>query len=70
MTYVAIGRFDGYWEKGLNIWDIAAGLIIAREAGAIVEGVSRGSNPEKTGELICATEVQFEKFAKVIRSSL
>ena len=70
MTYVAIGRFDGYWEKGLNIWDIAAGLIIAREAGAIVDGMAQGSKPEETGALICATEVQFEMFAKTIRSTL
>lgn len=70
LTYVAIGRFDGYWEKGLNIWDIAAGLIIAREAGAIVDGMAQGSKPEETGALICATEVQFEMFAKTIRSLL
>jgi myo-inositol-1(or 4)-monophosphatase len=69
LAYVAGGRYDGYWERRLNIWDIAAGLIIAREAGAIIDGLKRGSKPEETGDLICATEVQFEAFAHVIRSS-
>ncbi len=69
LAYVAGGRYDGYWERGLHIWDIAAGLIIAREAGVIVDGMMRGSKPETTGDLICATEVQFEAFANVIRAS-
>jgi len=37
LTYVAAGRYEGFWERKLKIWDIAAGLIIAREAGCIVE---------------------------------
>ena len=36
LCYVAAGRFDGYWELKLSAWDIAAGLLIAQEAGAIV----------------------------------
>ena len=34
----AAGRVDGYWERGLNPWDVAVGGLIAREAGAIVSG--------------------------------
>ena len=37
MSYVAAGRFDGYWEWELNYWDIAAGIIIIKEAGGFVE---------------------------------
>jgi myo-inositol-1(or 4)-monophosphatase len=36
LCYVACGRFDGFWEENLNPWDTAAGLLIAREAGAVV----------------------------------
>ena len=36
LSYVAAGRFDGYWELSLNSWDIAAGGLIAQEAGALV----------------------------------
>ena len=37
MAYVACGRFDGYWQRGLNYWDIAAGIIILKEAGGFVD---------------------------------
>ena len=37
IAYVACGRFDGYWQRELNYWDIAAGLIILREAGGFIE---------------------------------
>lgn len=36
LCYVAAGRFDGYWETSLNAWDVAAGILIAEEAGARV----------------------------------
>ena len=36
MAYVACGRFDGYWQRELNIWDIAAGIVIVKEAGGYV----------------------------------
>ena len=41
LAYVAAGRFDGYWERGLSPWDIAAGIIIVREAGGLVSQVDR-----------------------------
>ena len=37
MAYVACGRFDGYWQRELNYWDIAAGVIILREAGGFID---------------------------------
>ena len=36
MAYVACGRFDGYWQRELNYWDVAAGIIILKEAGGFV----------------------------------
>ena len=36
MAYVACGRFDGYWQRELNYWDIAAGIIILKEAGGLI----------------------------------
>ncbi len=67
LAYVACGRYDGFWERNLKLWDIAAGLIIAREAGAIVEGVTPQTTPEETGDVLCANSTQFESLAKVIR---
>jgi myo-inositol-1(or 4)-monophosphatase len=64
---VAAGRYEGYWERNLNNWDIAAGVIIAREAGAIVESISGNTDPLIDGSIIAVTEVQFDKLAKIIR---
>ena len=51
LAWVAAGRFDGFWESGLNDWDTAAGCLIVREAGGFVSDF-RGRSPQ-----ICATEV-------------
>ena len=69
LAYVAAGRYDGFWESRLNIWDIAAGIVLAREEGALIEGMAKGTQPQDTSDVLCATEVQFEQFAKLIRSS-
>ena len=69
LAYVGMGRYEGYWERDLQIWDIAAGIIIAKEAGAIVEGIADNSDPLISNDILCANEVQFEQFAKVIRNT-
>ena len=67
LAYVAAGRYDGFWERRLNAWDMAAGLVIAREAGAFVEPLRKGGDILDDGEVICASEQMFEPFAKAIR---
>ena len=69
LAYVGMGRYEGFWERDLQIWDIAAGIIIAKEAGAIVEGIEDNSDPLISNDILCANEVQFEQFAKVIRNT-
>jgi myo-inositol-1(or 4)-monophosphatase len=69
LAYVAAGRYDGYWERRLNVWDIAAGAIIAREAGAIVEGIAANSDPIETADILCANDLQFNQFAALIRGA-
>ena len=44
MAYVACGRFDGYWQREINYWDIAAGIIIVKEAGGFVEFFEQTTN--------------------------
>ncbi|MGB8621667.1 MAG: inositol monophosphatase family protein [Paracoccaceae bacterium] len=68
LAYVAAGRFDGYWEREVNAWDIAAGLLVAREAGALIGPIHEGRNPLEDGELIVANEPLFDSFAKIIRN--
>ena len=68
LAYVAAGRYDGYWERRLNAWDIAAGLLIVKEAGGFVETIKPGNNPLDSGELIAGNERIFEQFARIIRA--
>ena len=44
MAYVASGRYDGYFQKNLNLWDIAAGIIIVKEAGGQVNDLNLKQN--------------------------
>ncbi|TNF17738.1 MAG: inositol monophosphatase [Rhodobacteraceae bacterium] len=67
LAYVGAGRFDGYWEREVQIWDVAAGLLIAREAGALVEAIDPAGNALDDGSLVCANEKIFNQFAKIIR---
>ena len=39
MAYVASGRYDGYYQNNLNLWDIAAGIILIKEAGGIINEI-------------------------------
>tara|TARA_B100001750_G_scaffold221458_1_gene210056 strand:- start:285 stop:1064 length:780 start_codon:yes stop_codon:yes gene_type:complete len=48
LAYVATGRYDGYWQREINYWDIAAGIIIVKESGGFVENIkAEGFNKEK-----------------------
>ena len=44
MAYVANGRYDGYFQKNLNLWDIAAGIILINEAGGIMDDMNLSKN--------------------------
>lgn len=68
LAYVAAGRYDGYWERELNIWDIAAGTLIATEAGAMIGSIREGQDPLRDGNLVIANNDIFERFAKIVRA--
>ena len=53
MAYIACGRYDGYFQKNLNLWDIAAGLILVEEAGGMINKI----------------DLNFHKDIKIIASS-
>ena len=67
LAYVAAGRYDGYWERGLKPWDVAAGLLIAKEAGALVEPIREGQDLLEDGHVLAAAEPIFDAFARTIR---
>ena len=62
LAYVASGRIDGYFQKGLNLWDIAAGILLVKEAGGVINQL----NLEKTNniKLIASSEVINQKMLK------
>lgn len=66
MAYVAAGRFDGYWEYGLNPWDLAAGILIVKEAGGFVEPMKFGGDIFAGDGVICANEVIYGTFCKAL----
>lgn len=67
LAYVASGRLDGFWERNLRIWDIAAGLVLLREAGATLEGWDPKEPPEQKGDVIAATPDLFSVFSTTLR---
>ncbi len=68
MAFVAAGRFDGYWERGLKPWDMAAGQIIVREAGGIVSGFEGGDDALETGNVICGNEFVHAELLKMLKT--
>jgi myo-inositol-1(or 4)-monophosphatase len=60
LAYVAAGRYDGFWENGLNPWDVAAGILMVREAGGQVTDIS-GRRYELGAANICASNDAFHK---------
>ena len=63
LAWTAAGRFNGYWERGLKPWDIAAGIVIVSEAGGKVCDLDdAGNDVLQTGNIICANREIFDKF--------
>ncbi|PSB35600.1 inositol monophosphatase [Stenomitos frigidus ULC18] len=52
LAYVASGRLDGYWERGLSPWDIAAGIVLVEEAGGLVTAYDRSPMDINTGRIL------------------
>ena len=68
LAYVAAGRLDGFWQVGLSPWDVAAGIVIAREAGAMVSDF-KGRQPRiDGGEIIAANGAVHRDLLKTFRT--
>ena len=70
LAYVAAGRFDAYWEDALAPWDIAAGIVLVREAGGFVTDKTGGSRILETGNLIAGNEKIVGQLREVIHRPL
>ena len=67
MAYVACGRFDGYWQRELNYWDIAAGIIILKEAGGFVNFFEDDANSPLKKNILATNSNIHEELKALLR---
>src|SRR4051812_15229616 len=70
LAYVAAGRMDGFWETGLSAWDIAAGLLLIREAGGFVSDMDGGQDMLNAGSLVAGNEGIQRALLKAVKKPL
>lgn len=69
LAYVACGRFEAFYEYGLNSWDVAAGVILVREAGGQVSGFRPSKDPVFDEEIVASNSAIHEELLEVIERS-
>ncbi len=67
LAYVAAGRYDGYWERGVKPWDIAAGELLVRESGGLVTDYSGGNDPLHKGEIVAGSPKVVQALVKQLK---
>ncbi|WP_066804800.1 inositol monophosphatase family protein [Sphingomonas asaccharolytica] len=70
LSWVAAGRFDGFWESDLQPWDVAAGVLLVKEAGGFVTDFRGGDRTMERNEFLAANDVLHSKLHKLIASAL
>ena len=70
LAYVAAGRLDGFWEIGLNPWDMAAGALLIQEAGGLISDFSGGDDYLQTGNVVAGNPKVFKEILQAIRPHL
>ena len=69
LAYVAAGRYDGFWERGLNSWDIAAGMLLVREAGGFVSDFASRDRALDSGDVVAANPSIHAALLKCLNAS-
>ena len=70
LAYVAAGRMDGFWETGLSSWDIAAGILLVREAGGFVSDMDGAQDMLDNGEVVAGNELIQRALLKTVKKPL
>jgi len=68
LCYIACGRYDGFWELGLNAWDIAASYVILREAGGTITDFGGTDDVMKTGNTIASNTLLHDVILETVRN--
>jgi len=66
LAYVAAGRLDGFWEFGLKKWDIAAGMLLVKEAGGMITDGEGGEHYWESGDIVAANPVIMKQLLRAI----
>jgi myo-inositol-1(or 4)-monophosphatase len=69
LAWVAAGRFDGYWERNLRAWDLAAGIVILREAGGFVSDIDSKDRMLDKGSVVAGNETIHRKLLKLVKTA-
>jgi myo-inositol-1(or 4)-monophosphatase len=69
LAYVAAGRLDGFWEFGLQQWDIAAGILLVREAGGYVSDIAGGHAMLTSGDVLAANDHLHLPLARLLKQA-
>ncbi len=69
LAWVAAGRLDGYWERDLKPWDVAAGLIMVREAGGFVSDCDGGDDIFDKGHIAAGNETIQKELLAVLKKA-
>jgi len=70
LAWVAAGRYDGFWEEDLQVWDVAAGILLVREAGGFVTDFQGRDRALETGQVLAANDQVHSKLHKLVAKSL
>ncbi|CCQ73293.1 inositol monophosphatase family protein [Magnetospira sp. QH-2] len=70
LAYVAAGRYDGYWEQGIQTWDMAAGILLVREAGGYVSDMKGGQKMFEQGSVIAANDRMHGPFTRMLQRAI
>jgi myo-inositol-1(or 4)-monophosphatase len=69
LAYVAAGRYDGFWERGLKPWDVAAGILLVREAGGLVSDLAGTQRMLEAGHILAANETLHPQILKLLKEA-
>jgi myo-inositol-1(or 4)-monophosphatase len=70
LAWVAAGRYDGYFESHLNLWDVAAGILLVREAGGFVTDFRGGDKPIERAEIVAGNDQIHSKLHRLVAGAL
>jgi len=69
ICYVAAGRFDGFWERGLSPWDVAGGIVVLKEAGGMLSDASGRAHKLDSLDIVAANDSLHASFLKMLKEA-